>query len=152
MSGNKLVLLLLLPVALVRPQAAARSAMLDAMKAELARSIGQFKKQPTPPYFLSYEVTETESAGANGSFGTLTSSSPVSRRRSLGIDLRVGSYQLDNTHPVRGALPIAADIVSFFPCLSMTIRMRSAPCSGTTPIRNSNVPSNSSFPSRPTSK
>jgi predicted Zn-dependent protease len=79
--------------------------MLDAMKAELARSMEHFKSQKMPPYFLSYEVTETETAGVNGSFGALVSGSaaPV-RRRMLGIDLRVGSYKLDNTRPIRGSL------------------------------------------------
>ena len=43
--------------------------MLDAMKAELARSMEHFKSQKMPPYFLSYEVTETESANVNGSAG-----------------------------------------------------------------------------------
>ena len=58
------------------------------------------KKQPNPPYFLSYEVIETESMNISGSFGALVSSTPLNRRRQLGIDLRVGSYQLDNTHPI----------------------------------------------------
>ncbi len=107
--------LMLLPPVPVRPQGPPSSPMLQAMKMELARSMEQLKKQPTPPYFLSYEVTETESAGANGSFGALTSSNPVYRRRLLGIDLRVGGYELDNTHPIRGAFPIALDRVNFFP-------------------------------------
>ena len=47
--------------------------MLDAMKAELARSMAHFKSQKMPPFFLSYEVTETETAGVNGSFGALVS-------------------------------------------------------------------------------
>jgi TldD protein len=91
------------------------SAMLDAMKAELTRSLEQFKKQQTPPYFLSYEVVESESAGASGSFGALVSSSVPTRRRSLGIDLRVGDYQLDNTHPIRGAGFIPGDNFSSMP-------------------------------------
>jgi predicted Zn-dependent protease len=103
------ICLILVPILLLtapRPQAQTRktSPMLDAMKAELARSMEHFKAQKTPPYFLSYEVTETEAAGASGSFGALVSSGPSARRRSLGIDLRVGSYQLDNTRPIRGSL------------------------------------------------
>jgi TldD protein len=75
-----------------------------AMKTELSRSMEHFKKQATPPYFLSYEVIETESTNVSGSFGALVMSGRASRRRSLGIDLRVGSYQLDNTRPIRGAM------------------------------------------------
>lgn len=88
--------------------------MMQAMQAELNRSMEQLKKQPTPPYFLSYEVTETETAGATGSYGTLVSSNPPLRRRMLGIDLRVGSYALDNTHPIRGAPAIVFDNYSSF--------------------------------------
>jgi TldD protein len=89
--------------------------MLDAMKAELARAMEHLKKQPTPPYFLSYEVTEIEQTGTTGSFGTLISSSPANRHRMLGIDLRVGGYELDNTHPIRGSIFGAIDNYSVFP-------------------------------------
>ena len=106
--------LLLVPFS-ARTQAPKRSPILEALKAELTRSMEQLKKQATPPYFLSYEVTETESTAANGSFGALVFSSPVNRRRILCIDLRVGSYELDNTRPVRGALPIPLDNISYFP-------------------------------------
>src|SRR5689334_19939556 len=60
----------------------------EAMKKELARSMEQLKKQPTPPYFLSYEIVENDNAGATASFGALVSSNPGSKRRSLSIDLR----------------------------------------------------------------
>jgi len=92
-----------------------RSVMLDAMTAELSRSMEQFKKLQTPPYFLSYEVVETETSTISGSFGTLVASSPPSRRRQVGIDLRVGSYELDNTRPIRGAMPIFNDQFNMYP-------------------------------------
>jgi hypothetical protein len=90
------------------------SVITDALKSELTRSMEHLKKQPTPPYFLSYELIETESTGVSGSFGALVSSGPITRRRQLGIDLRVGSYQLDNTHPIRGAMGNMFDTFSFF--------------------------------------
>jgi TldD protein len=92
-----------------------RSVVLDALKAEMARSLEHFKKMPNPPYFLSYEVVETEEGGANGSYGSLSASVPVARERMLAIDLRVGSYKLDNTHPIRGALPNFPDTFSNYP-------------------------------------
>src|SRR5204863_2470330 len=67
-------------------------------------SMAQFKKQPTPPYFLSYEIIEIENTTIAGSFGVLVASSAANRTRYLGIDLRVGDYMLDNTRPIRGAL------------------------------------------------
>jgi TldD protein len=107
-------LLCLTPTA-VNGQVKKPSVMLDAMKAELARSMEQLKKQPTPPYFLSYEVIETESVAVSGSFGTLVSSNQGSRRRMLGIDLRVGAFELDNTHPLRGSIFGVLDNYSMFP-------------------------------------
>jgi len=74
------------------------------MKDELARSMDTLKTQPVPPYFLSYEITETHSLSVYGAFGTLTHSGE-SKRRQLDIDLRVGDYKLDNTHSIRGAMP-----------------------------------------------
>jgi predicted Zn-dependent protease len=99
-----------------RAQTKKPSVMLDAMKTEMARAMVQLKKQPMPPYFLSYEVIETETVGATGSFGTLVSSNPGNRRRMLAIDLRVGAYELDNTHPIRGSImSVLGDNYSMLP-------------------------------------
>jgi TldD protein len=91
------------------------SIVTEALRTELARTMDHLKKQATPPYFMSYEVLETESAGATGSFGALVSSSAPSRRRELGIDLRVGDYKLDNTHPIRGSMANFFDTYDYFP-------------------------------------
>jgi TldD protein len=87
--------------ALLSPAQPAATPVLSALQAELDRSMEHLKLQPTPPYFLSYEVTEAHSVDVFGSFGTLTRSNE-SRRRNLDIDLRVGDYKLDNTRPIRG--------------------------------------------------
>ena len=77
------------------------SPLLLAAREELARSMKKLKDQPVPPYYLSYEVTETHTIEAVGSFGSLTRSEEK-RARQLDIDLRVGDYKLDNTHSIRG--------------------------------------------------
>jgi TldD protein len=77
------------------------SAVLDAMKAELARSQSTLKSQPVPPYYISYEITETHDITVRGEFGRLENSTE-NRRRQLDVDLRVGDYALDNTREVRG--------------------------------------------------
>ncbi len=77
------------------------SPVLDAMKAELVRSMAKLGERPDPPYFLSYEISERHLAVVTGSFGALESSSE-SRSRQLDIDLRVGDYQLDNSRQIRG--------------------------------------------------
>jgi len=85
--------------AAAKPPAAAP--VLQAMQQELERSMRALRAQPIPPYFLGYEITETHTVTVRGVFGCITSSQE-SRNRLLDIDLRVGSYDLDNTHPLRG--------------------------------------------------
>ena len=70
--------------------------LLDVMRDELERSRGVLAQQTTPVYYLSYEITEDQSVTVGGAFGSLTRSRE-SVRRSLDIDLRVGSPALDNT-------------------------------------------------------
>lgn len=82
---------------------AGSSPVLAAMQAELTRTQTKLKSQPVPPYYLSYEITETHSIGISGAFGKIESSGE-SRNRRLGIDLRVGDYGLDNTREVRGEM------------------------------------------------
>lgn len=74
---------------------------LTTMKEELDRAFESLQSQEVAPYFLSYEITEEATATVMGGFGEVTSeSSGVSRY--LDIDLRVGDYSLDNTHPRQG--------------------------------------------------
>jgi len=75
--------------------------VLDAMKEELQRSVKLLSQQPTPVYYLSYEVTEDRRTSLRASFGNIVSNFENARRL-LDIDLRVGSPDLDNTHPIRG--------------------------------------------------
>ena len=98
-----LPLLLLLAGSLtsVQAQQSQPSGVLQAMKAELGRSIENLKGQTTPPYFLSYEITEDTVVDVSGSFGKILHSNE-DRRRQLDIQLRVGDYKLDNTHQLRG--------------------------------------------------
>jgi hypothetical protein len=77
------------------------SPVLMAMRQELSRSMENLKTQPLPPYFVSYQITDTRSVSVHGAYGTIISSNE-DRRRLLNIDLRVGSPALDNTHPIRG--------------------------------------------------
>ena len=64
------------------------------------------EKADPPPYFMSYSVTETERTTLASSYGA-SRSSTSRRSRLLDVDVRVGDYQLDNTHEVRGGLPFA---------------------------------------------
>jgi len=92
--------------------------VMRSLKQELNRSYSVLKKEKVPPYFISYELTDTRAAQVVSSFGALTSSSDR-KMRLLDMDLRVGDYRLDSTHAggpwsfatagfgqVRGQLPI----------------------------------------------
>ena len=73
---------------------------LQAMQAELERSMAALADEPEPPYFVSYEITDMHTVSARASFGALVSSDER-RTRVLDVDLRVGDYDLDNTRPLR---------------------------------------------------
>ena len=96
-------ILCLVCIAFTATSVRAETALLQAMQEELTRSFSLLQEQPVPPYYLSYEITETEGVRVEASFGVLTYSNE-SRRRQLDIDLRVGDYAFDNTHQVRGGL------------------------------------------------
>src|SRR5215472_1072437 len=81
------------------------SPVLAAMRQELQRTMPVLKAQPTPPYFLSYEITETHITAIEGQDGTI-SSDKDERRRVLTTDVRVGSARFDNTHEVPGGFPM----------------------------------------------
>jgi TldD protein len=79
------------------------SVLLDAMSQELNRNFTAMKaKADPPPYFLSYEVTETEYRTVSGTLGTVDANTG-SKSRALDVSVRVGSPKLDNYHRVRAA-------------------------------------------------
>jgi len=75
-----------------------------AMQQELTRSFQNLKKTSTPPYFLSYQLTDNHGINISASFGALTGDND-STTRMLDLDLHVGDYSLDNTHPLRDVDP-----------------------------------------------
>jgi len=81
-------------------QQPAPDAVLTTMQQELDRSLANLKKTPTPPYFLSYQLTDNRAIHVSASFGALTGSTDQTTRY-LDLDLRVGDFALDNTHPIR---------------------------------------------------
>jgi TldD protein len=75
--------------------------LLKIAEEELTREMEQFKKAGTPPYFVSYRITDSQYGVVESSFGSLVQSS-VDKSRVLVTDVRVGDYQIDNTHLVNG--------------------------------------------------
>ena len=73
------------------------------MSQELSRNFNALKdKADPPPYFLSYEVTETDGYTLSATLGALESNNKGTNRV-LDVSVRVGSPKLDNYHHVRTA-------------------------------------------------
>jgi TldD protein len=72
------------------------------MGQELDREMPILSKATPAAYFMSYTLTSTERAEVMGSNGALLSSEE-SRSRWLETQVRVGSYDLDNTHRIGNA-------------------------------------------------
>ena len=85
-----------------QPENAPKSVVIQALEQELGRSVTGLAKADPPPYFISYRVTEQQRAEVQGSNGALLSSEET-HTRWLQTSVRVGSYQLDDTHRVGGA-------------------------------------------------
>ena len=82
------------------------SPLLAALEEELQRSMRDLGERAEPPlYFMSYTVTETEEATIASSYGALRNSSR-GRSRLLDVDVRVGDYEFDSSHSLRG-MPFA---------------------------------------------
>ncbi|MCS6808536.1 MAG: TldD/PmbA family protein [Bacteroidota bacterium] len=75
--------------------------IIQAMRAELQRSMNELRSQPTPPYFISYAITETHYIALTASFGNIVLEDS-NRTRVLDAEVRVGSYELDNKRQIRG--------------------------------------------------
>ena len=80
------------------------------MREELSRAQASLVKQDPAPYFFGYTVTDVDAAQLSASNGALES---VNRNRArwLDVSVRVGSYDLDNTHQVPGESGVAPFIL-----------------------------------------
>jgi TldD protein len=87
------------PAQAAQPAQAPPSPILGAVQQELDREMAAIGKADPPAYFLSYTVTDSQRSEVTGSNGALLSSQDQ-RSRWLEGQVRVGSYQLDNTHRV----------------------------------------------------
>jgi TldD protein len=84
-----------------RPVGGAGSPVLSIAQSELQRNFDGLKKEPVPPYFISYTLHDTRTTHMSAAFGALQRSEEA-RSRFATIDVRVGDYALDNTRPLRG--------------------------------------------------
>ena len=82
-------------------QGAADTRALAILQSELQRNFQVLKKQDAPAYFISYTLHDTRTTHLGASFGALQRSDEA-RSRFATVEVRVGDYALDNTHPIRG--------------------------------------------------
>jgi predicted Zn-dependent protease len=80
---------------------AADTRALSILQSELQRNFQVLKQQTSPAYFMSYTLHDSRSTRLGASFGALERSDE-SRNRFATVEVRVGDYDLDNTHPIRG--------------------------------------------------
>jgi len=83
---------------------AAPSPVIATMAQELGREMPILSKETPPAYFIGYILTASDRTEVMGSNGALLSSEE-SRSRWLETQVRVGSYDLDNTHKVGNVAP-----------------------------------------------
>jgi predicted Zn-dependent protease len=82
-------------------EAQSRPGILGILQTELSRNIHVLKKQPVPAYYAAYTLYDSRTTQILASFGAIDRSDE-NRRRFATVEVRVGDYQLDNTHPIRG--------------------------------------------------
>lgn len=75
--------------------------VLAVMQAELQRNMQVLTKQPVPAYFTAYTLHDNRTTQIFASFGAIDRSDDI-RQRYATVEVRVGDYVLDNTHPMRG--------------------------------------------------
>jgi TldD protein len=71
------------------------------LQTELQRNFQALKKQDAPAYFISYTLHDMRSTRLGASFGALQRNDEYHSRFAT-VEVRVGDYALDNTHPIRG--------------------------------------------------
>ncbi|MCI0664326.1 MAG: TldD/PmbA family protein [Acidobacteria bacterium] len=83
-------------------QQTAKGIVLKGLEEEMQRAKELLTRKGDPaPYFICYQVFETDQTSISASRGALRNSS-TNRSRTLDVELRAGDYQLDNSHQLRG--------------------------------------------------
>ena len=103
--------LLCLVTAPAAPLQGADAPAFGILQSELQRNFEVLSKQDAPAYFISYTLHDTKTAVLEASAGALHRSDE-SRSRFATVEVRVGDYTLDNTHPIRGDTRAAGPRVS----------------------------------------
>jgi hypothetical protein len=90
---------------------AAGGTALGILQGELQRNYQVLSKQPVPAYFIGYTMYDERSTSLVATNGALQRSDEQ-RGRFGTVEVRVGDYLLDNTHPIRGDSGAASPRIS----------------------------------------
>jgi TldD protein len=83
-------------------QRATTNPVVQALELEMKRASELLKQKGDPaPYFIGYSVRESQTVEIDTSLGALRTTQ-ADRSRLLDVEVRVGDYQLDSTHQIRG--------------------------------------------------
>ena len=97
----KKYILLILMFVILRPGLRADDVIIDAAKKEINRYMEELSDEETPPYYISFKINDVNKQELTASFGKMeVNNSQV--QRYLDVDVRVGEYEFDNTHIIRG--------------------------------------------------
>jgi hypothetical protein len=87
-------------LALLTLSLAVETPILTAMQEEIDRAFDKLKDSGNAPvYYMSYTITDISNVSFLAQFGALESYSD-SKRRYMDVEIRVGDFSLDNTHPL----------------------------------------------------
>jgi len=80
----------------------AEDAVLKTLKEEANRNLAVLKRQEIPAYYIAYRVTDNETISFSASFGCISGKRTPWHARYLHVQTRVGDYNADNSHEIKG--------------------------------------------------
>ncbi len=85
----------------VAAQSSRPTSVVTILQSELQRNMQVLSQQPVPAYYGAYTLHDTRTTQILAAFGAIDRSDET-RQRFATVEVRVGDYVLDNTHPMRG--------------------------------------------------
>jgi predicted Zn-dependent protease len=85
----------------VAAQSSRPPSVVTILQSELQRNMQVLSQQPVPAYYGAYTLHDTRTTQILAAFGAIDRSDET-RQRFATVEVRVGDYVLDNTHPMRG--------------------------------------------------
>jgi predicted Zn-dependent protease len=95
---NNYLWLIIIGLIMTTPTFAEPSIIFQAMRDEMKRTTDKLKlPKEKPPYYVSYKIVDEKNISIRGEFGAIVADH-INHNRYLIVDLRVGSYDFDNTN------------------------------------------------------